>query len=52
MDDKVIAKISKQLRESTKKIKAGDKKEIAKVKQQLIDAGIMTPTGRLAKHYR
>ena len=47
-----IAQIRRAFRESTKKMEAGDKVEIARVKKQLIDAGIITPTGRLTKHYR
>lgn len=49
---KAIVGIKKSLKESSRKMAAGDKKEIAKVKQCLIDAGIITPTGRLTKHYR
>lgn len=47
-----IDKFRKALRESSRKIAAGDKKEIKKTFDGLVRAGIYTPTGRLTKHYK
>lgn len=49
---RTIARIKKSMQESAKKIKAGDKVEISRVKKQLIDAGIYTSTGKLRKAYQ
>jgi len=49
---KAIADFIKRMKASTRKIKAGDKIEMAKCRKRLISAGICTPTGRLTKHYR
>lgn len=52
IDKKAINQLIKTFKEESKKIAVGDKKTIAEVKLRLIKAGIITPTGRLTKHYR
>lgn len=52
MDKFSINKLIKKFKDESKKIKAGDPVAIANAKQHLINAGIITPTGRLTKYYR
>jgi hypothetical protein len=47
-----IKRMSRALKESARKIRAGDKVEIEKIRKLLVKAGIYTEKGNLRKPYR